>query len=139
MIVIANTFIIFLISIGVIFTVAAVIGILRLPDIYTRSHAATKSATFGVSCILTGAFFYFWIFEGDFNIKLLLGILFLLFTAPLGGHVIARAAYVSGVKPYESTANDELEKVMNNDKKENKSDDSIKTDIWSKKSKVKGD
>src|SRR5690625_7174514 len=95
--VIANTLVVLLISIGVIFTVVAVIGVLRLPDIYTRSHAATKSVTFGVLCILTGTFLYFWIIEEDFNLKLLLGVLYLFFTAPVGGHVIDRAAHISGV------------------------------------------
>src|SRR5699024_11821916 len=79
----------------------SVIGVLRLPDIYTRSHAATKSVTFGVLCTLTGVFLYLWLIEGDFNIKLLLGISFLLFTAPIGGHLMARAAYLSGVEPDE--------------------------------------
>lgn len=119
---IANTLIVLLISIGVIFTVAAVIGVLRLPDIYTRSHAATKSATFGVLCILSGVFFHFWLIEGDFNIKLLLGIFFLFFTAPVGGHVMARAAHMSGVKPSELTVKDELEEAVAQSKEENNSD-----------------
>lgn len=112
MIAIANTLVILLISIGVIFTVVAVIGVLRLPDIYTRSHAATKSVTFGVLCTLTGVFLYFWLIEGDFNIKLLLGIIFLFSTAPIGGHIMARAAYISGVKPSDLTVKDELEEVV---------------------------
>ncbi len=121
MTIIANILIILLISVGTVFTIVAVIGVLRLPDIYTRSHAATKSVTFGVLCILTGTFLYFWIIEGDFNIKLLLGVLFLFFTAPVGGHVIARAAYISGVKPSRMTGKDELEKVIENAKQENNS------------------
>lgn len=112
MTVIANTLVVLLISIGVIFTVVAVIGVLRLPDIYTRSHAATKSVTFGVLCTLTGVFLYLWLIEGDFNIKLLLGISFLLFTAPIGGHLMARAAYLSGVEPDEITEKDELKEVV---------------------------
>lgn len=116
--VIANTLIILFISTGVIFTVVAVIGILRLPDIYSRSHAATKSTTFGVLCTLTGVFLYFWLIEGEFNIKLLLGIIFLFSTAPIAGHIMARAAYVSGVKPSEVTVKDELETVVEKGKRE---------------------
>lgn len=119
MTIIANILVISLISIGTVFTIVAVIGVLRLPDIYTRSHAATKSVTFGVLCILSGTFLYFWLIEGDFNIKLLLGILFLFFTAPVGGHVMARAAYISGVKPSDMTGKDELEKVLGDAKQEN--------------------
>lgn len=129
MTVIANTLIVLLISLGVIFTVVAVIGVLRLPDIYTRSHAATKSVTFGVLCTLSGVFLYFWLIEGDFNIKLLLGIVFLLFTAPIGGHIMARAAYLSGVEPSEITEKDELKEVVEQAKRahsteENKKDNS---------------
>src|SRR5699024_6368323 len=116
--VIANTLVILLISVGVIFTIVAVIGVLRLPDIYTRSHAATKSTTFVVLCTLTGVFLYFWLIEGDFNIKLLLGIVFLSGTAPIAGHIMARAAYISGVKPSELTVKDELEEVVEQGKKE---------------------
>lgn len=118
MIVIANILVVLLISIGVIFTVVAVIGVLRLPDVYTRSHAATKSTTFGVLCTLSGVFLYFWLIEGDFNIKLLLGIIFLFITAPIGGHIMGRAAYISGVKPSELTVKDELEEVVKQAKKD---------------------
>lgn len=112
---IANTLIVILISIGVLFTIVAVIGVLRFPDVYTKSHASTKSVTFGVLNILLGVFFYFWFIEGDFNIKLLLGIFFLFFTAPIGGHIMARAAYISGVKP-ELAARDELKDVIEESK-----------------------
>lgn len=121
MIAIANTLIVILISIGVIFTVVAVIGVLRLPDVYTRSHAATKSVTFGVLCTLLGVFLYFWFIEGDFNIKLLLGIVFLFITAPIGGHVMARAAYISDVKPSELTTRDDLKEVVEQAKKDSNS------------------
>src|SRR5699024_837283 len=110
--VIANTFVVLFISIGVIFTVVSVIGVLSLPDIYTRSYAATKSVTFGVLCILIRVFLFFWLIEGVFTIKLLLGISFLLCTAPIGGHLMARAAYLSGVEPDEITEKDELKEVV---------------------------
>lgn len=116
---IANILIVLLISIGVIFTLVAVIGILRLPDVYTRSHAATKSVTFGVLSILSGVFLYFWLIEGTFYIKLLLAIFFLFITAPIGGHIMGRAAYISGVKPSELTVNDDLKEVIEQAKREN--------------------
>lgn len=115
---IANILIILLISIGVIFTVVAVIGILRLPDVYTKSHAATKSTTFGVLCTLLGVFLYFWLLEGDFNVKLLLGIVFLFITAPIGGHIMARSAYIFGAKPSDMTVRDDLEEIVEQGKKE---------------------
>lgn len=112
MTVIINSLIILIISIGVLFTIVAVIGILRLPDVYTRAHAASKSATFGVLSILLGAFLYIWLIEGYFSFKLILGIAFLFITAPIGGHLMARAAYMSGVEPTELTVGDELKEVV---------------------------
>lgn len=109
--VIASVLVVVFIAIGVLFTLVAVIGILRFPDVYTKSHASTKSVTFGVLNILLGVFLYFWLIQGEFNIKLLLGILFLFFTAPIGGHIMARAAYISGVKP-ELDDRDELKHVL---------------------------
>lgn len=119
MIAIAKALIIFIISVGVLFTLVAVIGILRLPDVYTRAHAASKSATFGVLSILLGSFLYIWIFNGFFSIKLILGIVFLFITAPIGGHLMARAAYMSGVEPTELTVGDELKEVVEEAKKSN--------------------
>ena len=90
-----------------------VIGILRLPDVYTRAHAASKSATLGVLSILLGVFFHFWLKEGHFSIQLLLAIAFLFITSPIGGHLMSRAAYISGVKPTELTVGDDLAEVVN--------------------------
>ena len=115
--VIANILIIATIVVGLIFTVVSVIGILRLPDVYTRAHAASKSATLGVLSILIGVFFHFWLNEGHFSVKILLGIFFLFITAPIGGHLMSRAAYVSGVKPTELTVGDDLAEVVERAKK----------------------
>lgn len=112
MTVIANTLIILTIVVGLIFTVVTVIGVIRLPDVYTRSHAASKSATLGVLSILVGTFFHFWFNDGYFSVRLLLGILFLFITAPIGGHLMSRAAYFSGVKPTELTVGDDLADVV---------------------------
>ncbi len=112
MTVIANTLIVLTIVVGLVFTVVTVIGVLRLPDVYTRAHAASKSATLGVLSILIGTFFHFWFNDGYFSVRLLLGILFLFITAPIGGHLMSRAAYLSGVKPTELTVGDDLAKVV---------------------------
>ncbi len=112
MTVIANTLIVITIVVGLIFTVVTVIGVLRLPDVYTRAHAASKSATLGVLSILVGTFLHFWVNDGYFSVRLLLGILFLFITAPIGGHLMSRAAYFSGVKPTDLTVGDDLAKVV---------------------------
>lgn len=119
MTVIANILIVTTISVGVIFTIVAMIGILRLPDVYTRAHAASKSATLGVLSILLGVFFHFWLKEGHFSISLLLGIAFLFITSPIGGHLMGRAAYMSGVKPTELTVGDDLKEVIKEAKEKN--------------------
>lgn len=116
MTVIANTLIVLTIVVGLIFTVVTVIGVLRLPDVYTRAHAASKSATLGVLSILVGTFLHFWFNDGYFSIRLLLGILFLFITAPIGGHLMSRAAYFSGVKPTDLTVGDDLAKVVEESK-----------------------
>ncbi|MFJ7935738.1 monovalent cation/H(+) antiporter subunit G [Sporosarcina sp. NPDC096371] len=112
MTVIANILIISTIVVGIIFTIVTVIGILRLPDVYTRAHAASKSATLGVLSILLGVFFHFWLKEGNFSIQLILAIAFLFITSPIGGHLMGRAAYLSGVKPTKLTVGDDLAEVV---------------------------
>ena len=119
MIAIANVLIIFTIIAGLVFTVVTVVGVLRLPDVYTRAHAASKSSTLGVLSILLGVFIYIWAYEGHFSVKLLLGIVFLFITAPIGGHLMARAAYISGVKPTDLTIGDDLAEVVEKGKKNN--------------------
>ncbi|CAM3202801.1 monovalent cation/H(+) antiporter subunit G [Filibacter tadaridae] len=112
MIVLANILIVATIIVGVVFTIVTSIGVLRLPDVYTRAHAASKSSTLGVLGILLGVFFHFWLNEGHFSIQILLGILFLFITSPIGGHLMSRAAYMSGVKPTELTVKDDLAEVV---------------------------
>ncbi|GEN83316.1 Na(+)/H(+) antiporter subunit G [Sporosarcina luteola] len=119
MTVIANILIVTTLTVGVIFTIVTMIGVLRLPDVYTRAHAASKSATLGVLSILLGVFFHFWLKEGHFSIQLLLGILFLFITSPIGGHLMGRAAYMSGVKPTDVTVDNDLSAAVEEAKKKN--------------------
>ncbi|MGN1400016.1 MAG: monovalent cation/H(+) antiporter subunit G [Bacillus sp. (in: firmicutes)] len=97
---------------GTILTLLSAIGLIRLPDVYTRSHAASKSTTLGVLFVLLGAFMFFWIAEGYVSIRLLLGIFFVFLTAPVAGHIICRAAYRSDVKLADRTVRDDLKKLM---------------------------
>jgi multicomponent Na+:H+ antiporter subunit G len=118
-IVLANILIVLTIVVGIVFTIVTVIGVIRLPDVYTRAHAASKSATLGVLSILLGVFFHFWLKEGHFSIQLLLAIAFLFITSPIGGHLMSRAAYISGVKPTELTVGDDLAEVIKQAKLKN--------------------
>ena len=83
-------------------------GLLRLPDVYNRSHAATKAATLGTLCILLGLFIYFWVIDGVPSAKALLGILFVFVTLPVSGHLVLRSAYYTHVPLWERTIHDDL-------------------------------
>lgn len=85
---------------GTFFIFSSSIGIIRFPDVYTRLHAATKASTLGVAGIMLGAFIFLYVEHEIISGKLILGILFVLITAPVSGHVISRAAHRSGVKPW---------------------------------------
>lgn len=81
--------------IGGFFFLVGTIGILRFPDFYSRTHAATKCDTVGAGSILVGLA----ILQGAdaVSLKLLtLGVLVLL-SSPTAGHALARAAYRSGL------------------------------------------
>lgn len=84
------------------------LGLLRLPDVYTRAHATTKSTTLGILSILTGAFIYFWGLHDVMNFRLLLGIVFVFLTAPVSGHFIIRSAHRSGVALADISVRDDL-------------------------------
>ena len=101
-----------LILIGAIVSVISALGMLRLPDVYTRSHAATKSATLSVLTCLLGAFIYFWVHDGYVSVRLILGIIFVFITAPVSGHLVCRAAYRSRVPLAEGSGEDVLEPVL---------------------------
>ncbi|RDW17374.1 Na+/H+ antiporter subunit G [Oceanobacillus chungangensis] len=102
-----------LILIGAAMALISAIGIIRFPDIYTRSHAATKSSTLAVLLTLLGAFLYFVTTTGFISVRLLLGIIFVFITSPVAGHLITRAAYRAKVKLADSTIEDELADVLN--------------------------
>ncbi|GGA99176.1 Na+/H+ antiporter subunit G [Macrococcus hajekii] len=96
------------ISVGSLFSLVSAIGLFRLPDVYTRAHAASKAATLGVMFILLGVMFFFIGKDHVFNPSLLLAVLFIFMTGPIGGHLITRSAYHNGVKYTDSTIRDDL-------------------------------
>lgn len=73
------------------------IGVVRLPDVYARSHAAGITDTAGAGLILIGL-----MFQGGLSlvtIKLVLILIFLLFTSPTSSHALVHTAYATGLKP----------------------------------------
>ena len=82
---------------GAFFMLVAGAGVLRLPDVFTRLHAAGMKDTLGVAFTITGLMLQAGLTL--VTIKLLLIWLFLWFTAPIAGHSVARSALLGGVKP----------------------------------------
>ncbi len=105
-----------LLLIGVFFMFVGAMGLLRMPDLYMRMSATTKSATLGVSFMLLAAALHFEDI-GIFN-RSLATIAFLYLTAPVAAHMIARAAYIRKVELWDGTQADELEGRYNLDNNE---------------------
>lgn len=107
-----------LVLFGSFISALSAFGLVRLPDVYLRSHAATKSATLGVLLILAGAFLYFMLYVEHVSAKLLLGIVFVFITAPVAGHLNGRAAYRSGVALWKGSVQDDLKDKWEKEREE---------------------
>jgi len=82
---------------GVFFVIAGTVGVLRLPDFYTRMHAAGMTDTLGAELIILGL-----MVQAGFtqtSLKLLLVAFFLFLTSPTASHAVANAAHHAGLKP----------------------------------------
>jgi len=111
----------FFIIAGSIFVLIGAVGVLRLPEVFTRSHAAGMVDTFGTGLLLLGLMFQ----AGGFNlivVKLIMIGFFLFFTSPVACHALVRAAMADGAKPmlkegvelkgaYKDTPKDQGEKL----------------------------
>ena len=95
----------FLMIVGASLVLLAAIGVLRMPDLFTRMQAATKAATLGLGCLLAGAAIQL----ADFSsLVRAIGIgAFVMLTSPVSTHVIARAAYLTRVPLWKGTLVDE--------------------------------
>ena len=96
-------------GIGVFFMFIASLGVLRLPNFYARLHAPTKAATLGLLSLLTALAID--VPETTTITKAVLAMLFIGATAPLGAHLLGRAAYRSFVRLPAATLIDEYEPV----------------------------
>ena len=82
--------ILLLATVGVIFMVVSSVGVLRLPDVYTRMHAAGAATTLGLGCILLAAGFYY---GGWALFRMVLLIVLFFITGPVATATMARAAH----------------------------------------------
>ncbi|MBB03691.1 MAG: monovalent cation/H(+) antiporter subunit G [Rubinisphaera brasiliensis] len=96
---------IILLSIGTAFALLAAVAAVRMPDLYTRMHGATKSATLGVGCTVLATAVGLGTVETTTVAILIIGFLFL--TAPVAAHMIGRAAHRQQVPKWEGTVIDE--------------------------------
>ena len=90
---------------GGFFLFVAGLGILRLPDVLVRMHASTKAGTLGVGLVFGAAALYFR--TAAETAIAVLTVVFLLVTAPVAAHAIARAAYRMNVPLSDRTHVDE--------------------------------
>lgn len=90
---------------GGAFCLLGAIGVIRMPDLYTRLQAATKTGTLGLGCLMVGVALHFETL--GVSVRAMLVIAFLLLTAPVAGHVIARAGYYAGSPRWSRTVIDE--------------------------------
>lgn len=83
---------------GIFFMLVGTIGVLRMPDVYTRLHAAGMTDTMGAGFLILGMCLQAGL--GLLTLRLLLVYAFLLFTSPISSHALARAALSGRVEPY---------------------------------------
>lgn len=91
---------------GGAFALVASIGLIRLPDVFTRMHAASKAGTVGSGLLLLAAGLH----SGDLSTfsRALAGFIFFILTAPISAHLLARAAHKVGYRLHASTVVDHL-------------------------------
>jgi len=89
---------IILVTSGILFMLVGSVGIIRLPDFYSRTHSVSKSDTLGIIFVIMGLVVY----EGftQSSLKLILIILFIALSNPVGTHALARAALKKGLNPF---------------------------------------
>ena len=94
-----------LLLLGALIGLIGAIGVLRLPDSYTRMHAASKAGALGAALILGGVAAAT---SGAFALAAVFALVIVLATAPLAAHAMARAAHRSGMTPKPGPLGDEL-------------------------------
>lgn len=96
--------------IGAGFALVASVGLVRLKDVYMRTHAASKAGTLGSGVMLLALAVH----AGDLGVvtRAIAGVVFFLLTAPISAHLLAKAAYSAGYRPCADTKEDALAETM---------------------------
>ena len=90
---------------GATMALLAAVGVLRMPDVFTRMQASTKASTLGLGCVLAALVMR----HPDIAVvmKALSIGAFMMLTTAVSAHVIARAAALTGAQLWKGTAIDE--------------------------------
>jgi multicomponent Na+:H+ antiporter subunit G len=99
--------------VGAGLALVAGVGMVRFPDVFARMHAATKPATLGLLLIVIGALLR--VDDPGSTVQLLLVMFVQFLTAPVGAHMVGRAAYRAGGLLAEDTVLDELASAASGD------------------------
>ena len=89
---------------GAFFFLTGALGMVRLPDVFTRMHAAGMADTMGAGLILAGLCVHSGV--NLVTVRLLLVLAFVWFTSPIATHALAKAALSGGTRPYTLTGTD---------------------------------
>jgi multicomponent Na+:H+ antiporter subunit G len=89
---------------GAVFLFSAGMGLIRMPDVFTRIQAGTKATTLGNMLVLVGLAIY----NPGWTFKLVLVIYFVLMTNPISSHALSRASHRIRVPMTPSTMSDAL-------------------------------
>ncbi|NAW68610.1 Na+/H+ antiporter subunit G [Vibrio sp. V27_P1S3P104] len=101
-----------LVLLGSFLMLLAAIGINRMPDLLTRMHATTKAGALGVGLMVTAFAVVNW---GDvaFVVRAFAVVIFVILTAPIAAHVLARASYFVGVPQWDGVVKDVIKERYN--------------------------
>ena len=97
-----------LLLLGSIFLFLGALGILRMPDVYSRLQAGTKASTLGAMSTILGVGFL----HPDWFVKILIIVVFIGLANPLSSHALARSSYRTGVNPKLKSGIDTYKKAV---------------------------
>jgi multicomponent Na+:H+ antiporter subunit G len=109
-----NVAIVALVLLGLFFTFVSTVGVLRLPDIYSRAHTASQADTLGAGFTLAAVALALGLETGSYKTVLLLFFIFI--TNPTAAHAISRAAEEEGIVPW-TTDDDRTDEDLYRDSK----------------------
>lgn len=92
-----------LLLLGSLFVLVGAVSLVRLPDFYMRLHGPTKASTLGVGALMLASVVFFSGLQGSPALSELLITVFLLITAPVSAHLLAKSALHDRVPRHPAT------------------------------------